>query len=249
MSGRNILRKRFENVYSNKNMMSKSVNELAGRDPFSNKPRVEIPSTSSNNSSSSSFLGNNTTNHESIFKWLLLILFILIVLVLVYLNSDTITKYLNETWADISGGFHKLMKPAEEEKKKTEEKKNQEEKKPEEKKKTTTTEEKKKGEPTKKQDENKKQDDDLKTLQKKLEEARAKMDQQSKGGVIQLQNRIDNHVKPNEDTSDVASMNAYCFIGMDNKDRQCTEIYKGEICMSGQIFPSMAVCQNPHLRI
>ena len=30
--------------------------------------------------------------------------------------------------------------------------------------------------------------------------------------------------------------------------RECTDVYEGDICMSGQIFPTLDVCVNPEFR-
>jgi hypothetical protein len=41
----------------------------------------------------------------------------------------------------------------------------------------------------------------------------------------------------------------WCFIGEDKKTRTCMEIGKTDKCMSGQLFPSHAICVNPSLRV
>ena len=40
----------------------------------------------------------------------------------------------------------------------------------------------------------------------------------------------------------------YCYIGKDRKNRSCIEVGEGDVCMSGDIFPSEAICINPNLR-
>jgi len=40
----------------------------------------------------------------------------------------------------------------------------------------------------------------------------------------------------------------WCFIGEDNGIRSCSEIGVNDMCMSGDIFPTQAVCMNPNLR-
>jgi len=42
--------------------------------------------------------------------------------------------------------------------------------------------------------------------------------------------------------------NGYCYIGYDNGQRECVDVYAGDICMSGEIFPSLDICINPKLR-
>ena len=40
----------------------------------------------------------------------------------------------------------------------------------------------------------------------------------------------------------------YCYIGEDRGFRSCIEVKDGDICMSGDIFPSQSICVNPSLR-
>lgn len=40
----------------------------------------------------------------------------------------------------------------------------------------------------------------------------------------------------------------FCYIGEDRGFRSCVEVKEDDICMSGQIFPSNAICVNPNLR-
>jgi len=40
----------------------------------------------------------------------------------------------------------------------------------------------------------------------------------------------------------------YCYIGEDRGFRSCISIKEGDICMSGDIFPTNAICVNPSLR-
>jgi hypothetical protein len=41
----------------------------------------------------------------------------------------------------------------------------------------------------------------------------------------------------------------FCYIGEDRGFRSCIEVGEGEVCMSGDIFPTEDVCINPKLRI
>ena len=41
---------------------------------------------------------------------------------------------------------------------------------------------------------------------------------------------------------------SYCYIGEDRGFRSCIKIEEGDKCMSGDIFPTQAVCINPNLR-
>jgi len=40
----------------------------------------------------------------------------------------------------------------------------------------------------------------------------------------------------------------YCYIGEDRGFRSCIAVKEGDLCMSGDIFPSQALCVNPSLR-
>lgn len=40
----------------------------------------------------------------------------------------------------------------------------------------------------------------------------------------------------------------YCYIGEDRGVRSCLYVGNGDMCMSGQIYPTMDVCINPNLR-
>jgi hypothetical protein len=64
-------------------------------------------------------------------------------------------------------------------------------------------------------------------------------------GVNKLNNKL-NNMSP--DKKSTLSENAYCYIGYDNGQRECMEAYAGDVCMSGEIFPSLDICINPKLR-
>jgi hypothetical protein len=40
----------------------------------------------------------------------------------------------------------------------------------------------------------------------------------------------------------------FCYIGEDRGVRSCVNVGEGDICMSGDIFPSQEICINPSLR-
>jgi hypothetical protein len=44
------------------------------------------------------------------------------------------------------------------------------------------------------------------------------------------------------------SKQGYCYIGEDRGFRSCIEVGKGDVCMSGDIFPTKDICINPNLR-
>jgi hypothetical protein len=44
------------------------------------------------------------------------------------------------------------------------------------------------------------------------------------------------------------SKTGFCYIGEDRGFRSCIEVGEGDVCMSGDIFPSQSICINPNLR-
>jgi hypothetical protein len=44
------------------------------------------------------------------------------------------------------------------------------------------------------------------------------------------------------------SKQGYCYIGEDRGFRSCIEVGEGDVCMSGDIFPTKDICINPNLR-
>ena len=86
----------------------------------------------------------------------------------------------------------------------------------------------------------------LQTIKTDEEKQATLQDSITKGGVNQLNNSI-NTVSPFKQEQLVKS-NSYCYIGTDNGQRECTNAFDGDVCMSGQIFPKMAVCVNPTLK-
>lgn len=66
-----------------------------------------------------------------------------------------------------------------------------------------------------------------------------------KSGVNKLNDKL-NNMSPNKKLT--LTEDAYCYIGYDNGQRECMEAYAGDVCMSGEIFPSMDICINPKLR-
>jgi hypothetical protein len=56
-----------------------------------------------------------------------------------------------------------------------------------------------------------------------------------------------------DDTTSRVQMNptsksGFCYIGEDRGFRSCIEVGAGDVCMSGDIFPTEAICINPNLR-
>ena len=83
----------------------------------------------------------------------------------------------------------------------------------------------------------------LKTLEQKEKVQIQDEKKQQAGGVNQIQEKINRYSNEQQ-----VKGNSFCYIGYDKNQRECTNVYEGDICMSGQIFPTMAVCLDPHLR-
>ena len=91
-----------------------------------------------------------------------------------------------------------------------------------------------------------------KSLKKEKQSIKSKKKQQEKlnklkekGGIYDLQKEINNKSKYLEKK---VKEDGFCFIGYDNGMRNCTEIYEGETCMSGELYPTLQHCIFPNLR-
>lgn len=85
-----------------------------------------------------------------------------------------------------------------------------------------------------------------KTLNQKDEENQMKQSEIDNGSIGQVNNKLSEMCKFKNNTR--VLKDGYCYIGYDLGKRECTDVYAGDICMSGKIFPTMAQCQNPSLR-
>ena len=93
---------------------------------------------------------------------------------------------------------------------------------------------------------------ELKQLNKSIKEEKKKREKKQKetereskidkGGINQLTNKI------NYKSNQIAKEDGFCYIGYDKGMRNCGEIYESQICMSGEIFPSLEMCMFPKLR-
>jgi DNA repair exonuclease SbcCD ATPase subunit len=83
-----------------------------------------------------------------------------------------------------------------------------------------------------------------KTLNQKEIEEQTRQSQINSGAIGQVNNKLSEICKYNTNVL----KDGYCYIGYDLGKRECTDVYAGDICMSGKIFPTMAQCQNPSLR-
>jgi hypothetical protein len=85
---------------------------------------------------------------------------------------------------------------------------------------------------------------ELTTIHKEESANKEKNEKIECGGVGTLDAKIEKKYKDNQ----IVKGNGFCYIGFDNHMRECTDVYEGDICMSGQIFPTMDMCLNPEFR-
>ena len=83
-----------------------------------------------------------------------------------------------------------------------------------------------------------------KNIKQKESEEKEKLKKIENGGVKQLDKKINENYRPEQ----IVKENSYCYIGYDNGQRECTNVFDGDICMSGELFPKIDICINPHLR-
>jgi len=83
----------------------------------------------------------------------------------------------------------------------------------------------------------------LETIEKKEKDQQKSERKQESGGVKKIEHGINRYSDEQQ-----VKKNGFCYIGYDKNQRECTNVFEGDICMSGQVFPTMAVCLNPHLR-
>ena len=92
----------------------------------------------------------------------------------------------------------------------------------------------------------KKIQEDINSIKSQEETHKKTQESINAGGVKQLDDKL-NTVSAYKQEQ-LVKENSYCYIGTENGERECTNAYAGDVCMSGQIFPKMAICVNPRLR-
>jgi hypothetical protein len=83
------------------------------------------------------------------------------------------------------------------------------------------------------------------TIQSEEREAEEKKKMEEKGAIRQLQNKLDTSLYRKDQ---MVKKDGFCYIGFEKGHRVCTDVYQGDVCMSGEIFPTMDVCLVPSLR-
>lgn len=85
-----------------------------------------------------------------------------------------------------------------------------------------------------------------KNIKEKELEEKIKNINVKKGAVNELTEKVD--TLSNYKQEQQVKENSFCYIGYESGQRECTNVFDGDICMSGEIFPKMEICMNPHLR-
>lgn len=81
------------------------------------------------------------------------------------------------------------------------------------------------------------------TIESKEKEKKEETKKDESSGIGKLNERISGYCK-----NQTVNSNGFCYIGYDNNQRECASVSEGDICMSGQVFPTMDVCLYPKLR-
>lgn len=224
---KNVLRKKFNNMYGKDKLLSSA-------NPINNIIKNITPNNIDYNTNSyeQNYNTNNSLHIEQLssssnkLSNFIFIIFLFLILFVIYIFKDIIYKKILEFWNNFSNSNSKLQDNINNVIKNQNDIKKQEE------------EKKKKDEEELKKE--KSQIEEQKDLEKKKE-----LEKQS--ALNQLNNKV-NELSKTYNKNQIATSNGFCYIGYDLGQRECTDIYAGEICMSGQIFPTMDVCVNPKFR-
>ena len=103
-----------------------------------------------------------------------------------------------------------------------------------------------------KQDQDQDQDQDPQSQQGQQGQSRKKNSQMSSSAALQraLSHANKQPPQPDDATSRTqrTGKSGYCYIGEDRGFRSCIKVGEEDTCMSGDIFPTHAICVNPRLR-
>jgi hypothetical protein len=78
-----------------------------------------------------------------------------------------------------------------------------------------------------------------------------KMRKEKQSTMNAVNNALTTSPQPDDSGSKIQSIKSkagYCYIGEDRGFRSCIAVGEGDMCMSGDIFPTMETCINPNLR-
>lgn len=90
-------------------------------------------------------------------------------------------------------------------------------------------------------------------VQQKIQQGGSNMEQWQKDSLVKaLDNakQTTDQVAPDDSRSSIQTTgkSGWCYIGEEQGIRTCAEIGVNDVCMSGDVFPTQAVCMNPNLR-
>jgi hypothetical protein len=90
-------------------------------------------------------------------------------------------------------------------------------------------------------------------VQYKIQEAGGKVDQWQKESLSKALNdakQTYDTPHPDDSRSSIQTIgkSGWCYIGEEQGVRTCSEIGVNDSCMSGDVFPTQAICMNPNLR-
>lgn len=83
-----------------------------------------------------------------------------------------------------------------------------------------------------------------KNIKEKEKEESKKNNKIEQGGLKELNKKLNQNYSEEQ----IVKENSYCYIGYENGQRECTNVFDGDICMSGEVFPKLDICINPKLR-
>lgn len=79
----------------------------------------------------------------------------------------------------------------------------------------------------------------------KLNDSKSNDSKSNDSAIKTLNNKL-NNISPYKESN--VTSDGFCYIGYDDGQRECVDVYQGDVCMSGEIFPSLDICINPKLR-
>ena len=85
-----------------------------------------------------------------------------------------------------------------------------------------------------------------KSIKEKEIEEKIKNETVKKGAINELSKKVD--TVSNYKQEQQVKENSFCYIGYESGQRECTNVFEGDVCMSGEIFPKLDICMNPRLR-
>jgi hypothetical protein len=226
MSNKNLLRKKFNNMYGKDKPLNSNTsmnNIMKNISPNNINYNTNSYSYDSSIEKNNSLNLNSSSSSGGIIGQIIFVVFILVIFAILYFFREVINKNLKLLWDKFYNSNSKLEEQVSQLMKDNEIKKEEELKK-------------------------KKQEEELLKEKSQIEQEKENeknKELEKKGGLNQLNEKVN---MSNYRKDQIATSNGFCYIGYDLGQRECADIYAGEVCMSGQIFPTMDVCVNPKFR-